>query len=455
MKWRSLIFLFGGGALIGLGIGFWKLQTRQAPSNDGSENRRIFSDPGMTSCAIALAPHKGNEEIDREIRKLQDEARSNSQRSSTMARLGWAFVTKARLNYDPGYYKLGEQCALFLRSRNEDDPDALLLHGHILQSLHRFKDAESIARKLLTIRNQTFDCALLGDVLMEQGRLNEAIEAYQRMIDLRPDLQSYTRLAHMRWLKGDLDGAIAVMRMAVTSGSPRDSEPTAWAYTRLGIYQLQAGDTETAIKSAGMASQFADNYAAAFLLRGRISLAQDNAREAIEFLQRAADLTQLPEYEWTLADALREAGKSQAAEEIERILVRNGEMNDPRTLALYLATRRQQVQKALKLAEEEMKTRADIFTMDTLAWAFKANGRLAEAREFSKKALNEGTQDARLFYHAGCIAFAVGDSVEAERWFAHSERMKQMLMPSERDDLEKEFAVLRKRGESGSNTVSN
>jgi len=457
MKWRSLIFLVLGGAMIGLGIVFFnsKLQTRQAPATDSSENRRISSAPSIASCAIALTPHKGDEAIDREIRQLQDEARSNSERSSTMTRLGWAFITKARLSYDPGYYKLGEQCALFLRSKNEDDPDALLLQGHILQSLHRFKDAEAIARKLLTIRNETFDCALLGDVLMEQGRLNEAIEAYQKMIDLRPDLQSYTRVAHMRWLKGDLDGAMAVMRMAVTSGSPRDSEQTAWAYTRLGIYQLQAGDTETAIKSAGMASQFADNYAAALLLRGRILLAQDNAREAIEFLQRAADLTQLPEYQWTLADALREADESQAAEDIERILVRNGGMNDPRTLALYLATRGRQVEQALKLAEEETNTRTDIFTMDTLAWAFNANGRLAEAREFSKKALSEGTQDARLFYHAGCIALAVGDSVEAGRLFALSERIKQMLMPSEKDDLEKKFAVLRKREESGSKTVSN
>jgi tetratricopeptide (TPR) repeat protein len=457
MKWRYLIFLVGGGALIGFGAGFLntKVQTRQAPATDSSENRRISSALRMTSCAIALAPHKGDEAIDREIRNLQDEARSNPQRSSTITLLGWAYITKARLSYDPGYYKLGEQCALFLRSKNEDDPDALLLQGHILQSLHRFKDAEPIARKLLTIRNERFDCALLGDVLMEQGRLNEAIEAYQKMIDLRPDLQSYTRVAHMRWLKGDLDGAIAVMRMAVTSGSPRDSEPTAWAYTRLGIYQLQAGDTEMAIKSGEMASQFAENYAAALLLRGRILLAQNHPREAIEFLQRAADLTQLPEYQWTLADALREVGKWQEAEEIERILIRNGGMNDPRTLALYLATRRQEVQQALKLAEEEMNTRADIFTMDTLAWAYKANGRLVEAREFSKKALSERTQDARLFYHAGCIAMAVGDSVEAGRWFALSERIKQMLMPSERDDLEKNFAVLRKRGESGSKTVSN
>ncbi len=102
-----------------------------------------------------------------------------------------------------------------------------------------------------------------------------------------------------------------------------------------------------------------------------------------------------------------------------------------------------------------MNTRADVFTMDTLAWALNANGRLAEAREYSKKALSEGTQDARLFYHAGCIALAVGDSVEAGRSFALSDRIKQMLMPSERDDLEKKFAVLREREEAGPKTASN
>jgi tetratricopeptide (TPR) repeat protein len=184
-------------------------------------------------------------------------------------------------------------------------------------------------------------------------------------------------------------------------------------------------------------------------------LAQDNAQEAIESLQRAASLARLPEYEWTLADALRETGKSQAAEEVERNLTRNGAMDDPRTFALYLATRGQQVQQALKLAEDEMNTRADVFTMDTLAWALNANGRLHEAREYSKKALSEGTQDARLFYHAGCIALSAGDAVEAERSFALSDRIKQMLMPSERDDLEKKMAVLsgpeKSRATAGSN----
>jgi tetratricopeptide (TPR) repeat protein len=455
MNWRYAVLLLGGCTLAVLGIGFWKTKMQQLRSPASNENKGSVSSRDITPCAIALAPHKGGEEIDREIERLQDEARSNPDRADSMKRLGWAFIAKARLSYDPGYYKLGEQCALCIRSKNDDDPDALLLQGHILQSLHKFKDAEPIARKLVVIRNEAFDYGLLGDILMEQGLLTEAVTAYQKMIDLKPDLQSYTRVAHIRWLKGDLDGSIEVMRMAVTSGNPRDAEPTAWAYTRLGIYELQAGDTEIATKSAEIAFQFAPNYAAALLLRGRILLAQGKAEEAIESLQHAATLTRLTEYEWTLADALREAGRPQAAEEVERSLIRDGAMNDPRTFSLYLATRGQQVQKALHLAQDELNTRADVFTIDALAWALNANGRVPEALEYSKKTLTEGTQDARLFYHAGRIALAAGNYADAERSFVLSDGIKQMLMPSERDDLEKQFAVLRGRETSRSAVVSN
>ena len=152
---------------------------------------------------------------------------------------------------------------------------------------------------------------------------------------------------------------------------------------------------------------------------------------------------------------MREAGESQAAERVERSLIRDTAMNDPRTFSLYLATRRQQVGQALKLAQDELNTRADVFTMDALAWALNANGRVAEAREYSKKALSEGTQDARLLYHSGCIALAAGDYVDAGRLFAHSDHIKQMLMPSERDDLEKQFAVLKGRDTPLPTAVSN
>jgi tetratricopeptide (TPR) repeat protein len=453
LSYPRLSFLLGGCALAGFGL--WKITVSSVVSWPAIKKTETVSAPANSSCEVALLPHQGTEQIDREIKQLQDEARTTTKRDETIKRLGWAFITKARLSYDPGYYKLAEQCSFCVQSENANDPDAFLLQGHIFDSLHKFKEAESVARRLVTIRNEALDHGLLGDVLMEQGRLDEAVVSYQKMINLRPDLQSYTRVANIRWLKGDLQGATEVMQMAVTAGSPREAEPTAWAYTRLGIYELQADNIEAAAKSAGIALQFAENYAAALLLRGRILLAQGKAVEAIESLQPATILTSLPEYQWTLADALREAGKIQAADDVESHLISNGAVNDPRTFALYLVSRGQRIQQALALAQAELNTRADVFTMDAVAWTLKANGRLDEARDYSERSLKEGTQDARLFYHAGSIAMALGNRSSACELFRRAEQSKQTLMPSERDDLNRQFAALSERDETPATTRGN
>jgi tetratricopeptide (TPR) repeat protein len=444
--------------LVVIGTGIWNARFRSPHVSssyaNGKTKDNVVSDTSA-ACTIALVPQQGNREIDRQIKSLQEEARSKSEPAEVMKRLGWAFVTNARISCDPGYYKLAEQCAICIRAKYGDDPDALLLQGHILQSLHRFKDAEPIARKLVRVRRVSSDYGLLGDLRMEQGDLAEAISAYQQMVDLRPDLQSYTRVAHMRWLRGDLDGAIEVMRLAVTAGSPSEPEPTAWAYTRLGNYELQAGNGAIAANSANLALEFAQNYAAGLLLRGRILLVQGNWAEAVECLQRAVTLNPLPEYQWTLADALRKANRFSTAEDVEDQLVRSGAVNDPRTLSLYLATRGQQIQRAFDLAQAELNTRADVFTLDALAWACKANGRLAEARGYSERSLREGTQDARLYYHAGSIALAMGNYTYAGESFKRADAIHQTLMPSERDGLNKQFATLRELDKSLAITRSN
>ena len=54
-----------------------------------------------------------------------------------------------------------------------------MLRGHVLHNPHQFKEAESLARRLITERGAWFDHGLLGDALMEQGKLDEAEQAYQ------------------------------------------------------------------------------------------------------------------------------------------------------------------------------------------------------------------------------------------------------------------------------------
>jgi len=131
------------------------------------------------------------------------------------------------------------------------------------------------------------DYGLLGDALMEQGRLAEAVAAYQRMVDLKPFYQSYTRAAHARWMKGDLDGALSAMRRAVESASPRDPESSAWAWTRVALYELQANRLPAARQAADAALRYEPEYAAALLAKGRILLAEKNRSEALTALARA------------------------------------------------------------------------------------------------------------------------------------------------------------------------
>jgi tetratricopeptide (TPR) repeat protein len=383
---------------------------------------------------IALVPHTGPGKSDEQIAKTQAAVRAAADPRPQLERLGWLLVAKARASNDAGVYKLAEQCALAIDAHGEKNPGALLLRGHIAQSLHRFKEAEAIARQLTAERELAFDYGLLGDALADQGKLDEAIRAYQRMVDLRPELQSYGRVAHVRWIRGDLTGAIAAAELAAGAASPQIPEPAAWAYTRLATFHVQAGSAARAEAACVSALQFIPEHAPALLLQGRLRLAAGETAEAVNLLRRAAAKNPLPEYQWTLADALRAAGLVSEADTVGAELARTGVASDPRTFALYLATRGQRPGLALRLATAELKERADVFTYDAVAWAQTASGDHAAAWSAMERALAEGTKDARLFLHAGVIAARLGRS-EAADWLQRARTLEALLLPSEREHL--------------------
>jgi tetratricopeptide (TPR) repeat protein len=398
-----------------------------APACNGSQPQTARATTLSRPCQVAVAADAGD---DATIATLQRDVRERRAPTRAAEQLGYRYIAKARLSNDAGFYTIAEQTAACLESFEPNDPAALLLRGHALHQMHRFAEAEQIARRLIGVREFVLDYGLLGDVLMEQGRLAEAATAYQKMIDLKPFYQSYTRAAHLRWLKGDLDGAIELMQTAVRAASPRDKESVAWAYARLAVYELQRGRLEDAARMTNASLQYVPDYAAALLARGRIQLAQKHPTDAIATLETAARLNPLPEYQWALADALRAANRTDEAVLTEKALVANG-AEDPRTLSLYLSTRREERERAVQLARQELEKRRDIFTLDALAWALAAAGELAEASDVMNRALAEGTQDGRLFLHAAVIAAASGRSAEAQRWAGKARMLQFTLLPSE------------------------
>lgn len=426
------------------------LATNACRTTDAASN-------SLQPCEIALAEHAGTAKVDEDIRTVQKKIRSqqtSQQVLPTIEQLGWSYVEKARISFDPGFYKLAEQCAACLELKSaqlmnakSQEPafaplspqsakaSALLLRGHVQHALHRFAEAEQIARELTTSRGLAFDFGLLGDVLMEQGKLDEAITAYQRMMELKPSPQAYSRAAHVRWLKGDLESARVMMRMSAQASGNGDAEASAWAWSKLALYELQAGQLKQAAASCELALELQPGYAPALLAKGRILLAEQKFSEAVMPLQRAAEKNPLPEYRWTLADALRAAGRNEDAQKIESGLVANGQKDDPRTFALYLATRGEQSATALKLAEEELKHRRDVFTLDALAWTQSAAGNHDLAWQTMQQALTTGTNDARIFMHAAVIATRIGQPTLARRFAQRTSTIQSTLLPSELEHL--------------------
>ena len=400
------------------------------PSMWRSAQQEVASDP----CAIVLLAPAGDS-ADRQLLRAQQDVREAKDLSSKLERLGWLYVSLARTKHDPGYYELAEQTAACIEKSHPDSAAALLLRGHVQQNLHRFQEAEQIARRLAGQRESPFDYGLLGDALMEQGRLEEAATAYQKMVDLRPGLESYSRAAHLRWLFGDLEGATALMQLATRSGGARTTEPTAWAYTRLAHYELQSGAFDRALQAAEAALDLQPEYAPALLAQGRVLLAKGEPARAIEPLSEAARRNPLPEYQWLLADVLRASGQHNEATRIETEIERQGAVSDPRTFSLYLATRERDAETAVRLAERELSNRADVFSYDALAWSLYGAGETERASQAMKSALRAGTQDARLFLHAAVISAAAGETGEAARFRKKARSLRHLLLPSELDWL--------------------
>ncbi len=398
-------------------------------------------------CVMVLMPSAIKENgaassIDKSIMRIQKAVSGASRPLPRLDRLGWTFVEKARETRDTGYYKLAEQTALCIETHAPNSAEALLLKGHVLHNLHRFGEAETLARRLVKQRGMWIDFALLGDVLMERGSLKEAIDAYQVVLDQRPGPRAYARVAQLRWLKGDLDGALEMMSKAARATSPRNLEAAAWVHVRLALMLIQVGEFPVADQVLAYALSLKPGYPPALHTRGRLLLAQNRPNEALPLLKQVVGSDPLPEFRWTLYEALREVYQHDAAGKQETVLKQYGAIEDPRTLALFLATTGSSPEMAVHLALQELEQRKDVFTLDAVAWALSSAGFNDKAVDYSRRALAEGTQDARIYLHGGVIAARVGDSALALKLLNKAKLIQHMLLPSERQLLSNGFAVI-------------
>jgi len=321
---------------------------------------------------------------------------------------GW--VRTARLGADPGFYVNASACAAAALAIDPSFVPALELRGLTLMNDHRFAEARVLAEEILQREPQSvLALGLLSDALLELGRYDESAQAAQRQMKAAPGTAAHARGSYLRWLKGDTRRAKLLIRDALVGRDADDPEPAAWIFVEAGAIFWQEADFAGADAIYAEALKWVPDYPPALVGRARVALARREPRPAVAYLEKAYDARPLVETAWLLGDARGMAGDEDGARKAYTEAVRQGRRGDRFTLAHFYAVKNHDIAEAVRLIEEERRSRGGVYVDDVYAWVLYRAGRYGEARQASDRARALGTQDARLLYHAGAILIVTGD----------------------------------------------
>lgn len=347
------------------------------------------------------------------------------------------FMNEARITGDhPYYYPAAEHTLDEALRRKPDDLAALISKGSVLLSLHHFDEALKAGERAKAISPSTAVVyGIICDANLELGRYTEAVAAADRMVALRPDIRSYSRVSYLREIHGDDTGAVSAMKMAVQAGAPGEEE-TQWARYTLGNLHLRQGNQTAAENEFMMALAERPGYPFALAGIARVRAAQDRNSEALALLDSAIVL--IPEFSFVelQADIRRASGDDRGADSliavVEEMLKEDeaaGHLAD-KEFALLYANHAIKGDEAERRARKELESRPEnIEAQHAYALALLRRGDAAGAREYLKKAGRMGTNDPVMTAHMGLAEAKLGNRESARAELRKALAMDPHLSP--------------------------
>ena len=357
------------------------------------------------------------------VQGLLDKIRRNPNDNKAKLQLAMAYVQESRVTGDHAYYD--EATLRLVAEVLEKEPqnfEALSIKATVLLSQHHFSEALTESLNVVKLNpDAAFGYGLLCDAYVELGNYDEAVKSADKMNELRPDLRSYSRIAYLREIHGDYDGAKKAMEMAVKAGIT-GFEQTEWCRTQLGKLYEQTGDLANAEKEYKIALEVRPDYAFALAGMGRLATLKGNYTEGVSLLEQATKNMNDPSFYDYTSDAYYLGNQRAKAEEVAKKLIatlggyhnespndkhdttipQHGHYTDKELAEAYLKI--SDLSHALSHVTLEYQRRPDnIDVNELMAWVLYKNGDNGQALTHIEKAMRTGSQKPSLLWKAGNI----------------------------------------------------
>lgn len=367
-------------------------------------------------------------EVDKKAKELMAALSVNPADTKSALKLAALYIQEAR---ETGNYKYYDKAAMkyvdVVLKSNPSDFNALVFKSLIYMSQHHFQDGLNIAMQAQKINPYNgYVYGLLVDGNVEMGNYDSAVVYADKMVSVRPDLTSYSRISYLREIFGNYNSSIEAMRMAVEAGG-RGDEHTEWTRVQLAHLYEKKGDFATAEKLYNTSLAMRPNYPYAIAGLGNVAKAAKDYTKAIALYEKADALTMDNSMKEDLVDVYRLTGDNAKADKTLQTLIKDlsadanqantddalGHYSDRELAYAYLKANNKD--KALEHALLEYNRRPDnIDVNETLAWVYFERGDVEKAMMHIKTALKTNSKNPTLLSRAAMIYYKAGNKQMAK-----------------------------------------
>jgi tetratricopeptide (TPR) repeat protein len=248
--------------------------------------------------------------------------KNNKDDNQAKLELANLFIKEARVtgehgHYYPGALKLLNSLLEDNSIKNDERFLALLTKAGVQLSLHDFADALETGEQAVKLNPYNAQIyGVLVDAHVELGNYETAVKFADKMVSIKPDIRSYSRVSYLREIHGNIEGAKKAMHMAVDAGYP-GLEETAWAMLTLGEIYNKYGDPTIAqeIYEAILAER--KHYPFAVAAIGDLALERKDFKVAEAKLEEAIDIIPEVGFYISLAHLYKEQNRKEELNNIK------------------------------------------------------------------------------------------------------------------------------------------